>query len=416
MNAFIRYRYSLITILIILSFIIFFTKCINKASDEKGVIKNSRGQQFAGSATCAKCHKTLYDNHVKTAHFNTSGLASRELIKGSFDAGKNTFAYGPGNVVAMEERDSAFYQVEYIFGAEKKVRRVDIVVGSGTMGQSYLTWDHNQLFQLPVTYFGAAKQWSNSPGFPNKIIFDRFITSRCLECHSTFAKTLSPPDIDPEKFDPDQMIYGVDCEKCHGPALEHVEFQSKNPTIKTARYIVNPATLSREQNMDLCTSCHGGRLQKSKPSFEFTTGDTLSHFFNLKTAIPDPNSIDVHGNQNGLLISSKCFSRSTTLTCNTCHNTHENEKGNPALFSQRCMSCHTLEHGNFCKMTDLSSDVLKSNCIDCHMPLKPSRAIAVFLPGGTAPTAAMIRSHLISIYPDETNRILDLIKKKQKSK
>ena len=162
--------------------------------------------------------------------------------------------------------------------------------------------------------------------------------------------------------------------------------------------------------MDLCSSCHGGRLFKTRPSFEFTVGDTLSHFFKLDTVAPDPATIDVHGNQNGLLRASKCFRMSETLTCNTCHNTHETERGNTALFSRHCISCHNSGHQVLCKLTDKVGPAIKNNCVDCHMPLIPSRKIAVYLPGSNAPTAALIRSHLISIYPDETNRVLDFMK------
>ena len=54
---------------------------------------------------------------------------------------------------------------------------------------------------------------------------------------------------------------------------------------------------------------------------------------------------------------------------------------------------------------------INTNCVDCHMPLKPSKAIAVQLLGGTTPIAALIRSHFISIYPDETKKILAAMKK-----
>ena len=70
------------------------------------------------------------------------------------------------------------------------------------------------------------------------------------------------------------------------------------------------------------------------------------------------------------------------------------------------------EHEDFCKLNDKVGPVIKDNCIDCHMPLTRSRKIAVFLPGDKAPTAALIRSHLISIYPDETSKVLAYIKKK----
>jgi hypothetical protein len=412
MNAISTYRYAVLIILGFVSFILIFTKCINKSSAGEQVIGNVKGQRFAGSAACASCHRDIYEKHRKTPHFLTSVKATAKNIKGSFSPGKNTVRYSYSDLVAMEKRDGSFYQVEYRSGAEKNAQRMDIVIGSGIMGQSYLYWMQDHLYQLPVSYFGSVNRWANSPAFPSSVVYSRFITSRCLECHSTFAKTLSPPDVDPEKFDAGQMIYGVDCEKCHGPAAEHVEFQTADPAEKTAKFIVNPARLSRQQNMDLCSSCHGGRLFKTRPSFEFTVGDTLSNYFDLDPIPPDPNNIDVHGNQNGLLRASNCFRVSATLTCNTCHNTHETERGKTALFSQRCMNCHNEEHGSFCTMNRLPAEELKKNCIDCHMPLYPSQKISVILEGEKAPTAALIRSHYINVYPGETNKILRYLEKK----
>jgi len=261
---------------------------------------------------------------------------------------------------------------------------------------------------MPITYYTAANQWSNSPGFPNKVVLNRPITSRCLECHTTYAETISAPGKEPEEFDHDRILFGVDCEKCHGPAAQHVEFQTKNPNDKTGKYIVNPASLTRQQNIDLCALCHGGTKAKTRPSFEFTVGDTLSNFFvlgDLKTATPNYDNVDVHGNQYGLLAASKCFTMSS-MTCNSCHNTHENERGNIKLFSQRCISCHQADHGKICKMTATMGSAITSNCIDCHMPSKRSQAITLMLPGQNVPTAASVRSHFISIYPDEVKKFV----------
>jgi hypothetical protein len=391
-------------------------RCMNNDSSQKSQNNNTLAHKddfklFAGSATCMTCHKDIYEKHLKTAHFLTSTPAFEKYIKGSFEPGKNTFAFNEFVKVVMEKRDSGLFQVEYVRGVEKRAKRFDMSIGSGTMGQSFLYWMHDQLFQMPITYFTAANTWSNSPGFPNNVYFNRPITSRCLECHSTYAKTISLGGEEPEKFDRQQMILGVDCEKCHGPALEHVTFQSQHPAEKTAKYIINPAKLTRVQSLELCALCHGGRMQKTKASFEFTAGDKLSDFFLVDTMPPDPQNIDVHANQYGLLRASKCFRMTTTLTCNTCHNTHENERGKISVFSQRCMTCHNQEHGTFCKIDSLPIATIKKNCIDCHMPLKSSRNIAVMLPGATTVTAALIRSHYISVYPDETKKVLEYMKK-----
>ena len=349
---------------------------------------------FAGSASCKNCHVDIYNSQIHTAHFLTSAITSDSTVKGSFAMGSNGFAFSQSVVVKMEKRNDGFYQVEYGDGQEKKAKRMDIVVGSGTMGQSSLSWQNSHLFQMPITYFAAADQWSNSPGFPDRVVFNRVITSRCLECHTTFAKVISEENKAPEEYDSSKFIYGVTCEKCHGPAAKHVAFQSAHPNDTTAKFIVNPATFTRQQKLDLCALCHGGRLQKTQPSFSFTSGKSLEDYFLVDTFPPHPDRIDVHGNQYGLLRASKCF-RSSDMTCNTCHDTHKNERGQLAVFSQRCMNCHNdLNAIGGVTHRRLGGQV-KTNCIDCHMELKPSKAIAVFLNGDKMPTAANIRSHFI---------------------
>ncbi len=413
MNNIIKYR-SLVFIFVgMLLCTFFFTKCINNEKDKADGQVMTNHASFAGSASCVNCHKKIYDSHMSTAHFLTSATADEKNIRGSFETGNNTFEYFNGDKVAMEKRANGFYQVAYINNIEKKSERFDMVIGSGTKGQTFASWTNNNLFQLPITYFTSASRWCNSPGYPNKIAFNRPITSRCLECHSTFAEKISAPGIEPEAFNKGTVIMGVDCERCHGPAAKHVEFQTRNPKETTAKFIINPANFSRRQSLDLCALCHGGRLQKTKPSFEFTAGDRLADYFLMDTVSKDVNSIDVHGNQYGLLKASKCFLKSKTMTCNTCHITHENEKEKSQVFSQRCMSCHHDKHADavVCKMTATAGDEINKNCVQCHMPEQPSMAIAVMLQGETMPTPALMHTHLIKIYPNETKKILAFIKK-----
>jgi hypothetical protein len=416
MKKFIDYKRSLLVIFLIVSCIFVLIQCINDG-DKKNeqVAKNTSTtderkvnfKQFAGAATCITCHKNIYESFVHTSHFLTSQSASKKYIKGSFEKGKNIFPFNDHLYVSMEERDSGLYQVAWLKGEEKVARRFDIVTGSGAKGQTYLSWRKDHLFQLPISFFTAANKWANSPGYdPEKVIYNRPVTSRCLECHSTYFNVISPPGKEPEEYDPNQILFGVECEKCQGPGAKHVEYETKNPKDPIGKFIINPSKFSRQQNLDLCGLCHGGRLQKTKPSFEFTAGDTLSDYFVPSTAGPSTKEIDVHGNQLGLLKESKCFQMSTTMTCITCHNTHENERGKVEIFSQRCMACHNKEHSTFCKIDPSSVSSITSNCIDCHMPKQASLSVALLLPGNIEPTAALIHTHLIKVYPEETKKFI----------
>jgi hypothetical protein len=408
MNSIVPYRPSVLVILVLTGCIFLLTKCINEESRNTTTKSTPDRSDFAGSAACANCHKNIYAAHTHTAHFLTSRPATLAAIRGSFGLEDNSFQYDSGVVVTMERTDSGLYQVGEVKGNRTVARRFDMIIGSASKGQTYITRSSNNLFQLPVSWFTAARKWSNSPGFPiHAPLFDRAITARCLECHVTFAQTISARGKEPEEFDVDNIIYGVDCERCHGPGAKHAAFHTQHLAAKKAQFILDPASFTRQQSLDLCTLCHGGRMRSILSPFSFRAGDDLGTYFSVDTVSPPPVSIDVHGNQYGLLRASKCFRVSGTLTCVTCHNTHTNERGNIAAFSQRCAGCHNSAHGKVCGMTGSIGPAITSNCIDCHMPLQASRSITLLLPGNTTPTAALIRSHRIAIYPRSEAKIRD---------
>jgi hypothetical protein len=411
----IKYRRSSFVLISIVCIIFILARCVSAEKKPKPTEEAITFASYTTAEKCVSCHKEIYESHLKTAHYLTGQPAEEKFIKGSFEEGKNAYSYSPLILLSMQKRDSGFYQVAYFKGEEKKAMRFDMVIGSGVMGQSFLTWRNNKLYQLPITYFTAADQWSNSPGFPNdKVMIDRPATARCMECHISYAEGISGSPLEPVEFDRNKIIYGIDCQKCHGPAAKHVEYQTQHPAEKTAKYIVNPSKLSRSKQIDICALCHGGNIQKTKPSFEFTAGKNLSEYFTIDTVsnyVLNSSNVDVHGNQVGLLKASKCFRMSSSMTCSTCHNTHQNERGKAALFSQRCMSCHNLSDEKLKTPAHLQVAVIEKNCIDCHMPAQPSKSIAVFLQGEETPKASLLRSHFISIYPDEIKKHLNKISK-----
>ncbi|MBL7702517.1 MAG: hypothetical protein JNM14_09715 [Ferruginibacter sp.] len=398
---------SVLVILGLAASVFILVQCMDKGREAEEPVSFAA---YAGAEKCASCHKEVYEKHLQTAHYLTGQPATENFITGRFSENSNGYYYTPDILVKMQKRDSGLYQVIYYRGEEKMAIRKDIVIGSGVMGQSFLNWRNDRLFQMPVTYFTAAAQWSNSPGFPaERVMTDRPITSRCLECHVTYAEGSGGDTLEPINFAKDKMIYGVSCEKCHGPAAKHVAFQTSNPEVKTAKYVVNPAKLNRQQQLDVCAVCHGGKMQKLKPSFQFTPGKNLADYFRMDQ-VQDVSlaggEVEVHGNQYGLLRKSKCFTASK-MTCSSCHNTHENERGKTEVYVSKCMSCHPAGSATFKTATHVQVKAVETECINCHMPALESRAIAVHLQGEEKPRAALVRSHFIGTYPDVTKKILN---------
>ena len=88
-------------------------------------------------------------------------------------------------------------------------------------------------------------------------------------------------------------------------------------------------SLPRERKLDVCGVCHSGNKSPMlRSTFGFVPGDTLANYKlpEMVGAI-DTGHLDVHGNQIQLLQSSKCFMGSK-LDCQTCHDTHQNQRGN----------------------------------------------------------------------------------------
>lgn len=372
--------------------------------------KSTEEKKFAGSASCAGCHKDIYESHIKTAHYLDSRPAAKQFIKGSFDDGKNKFVYNKWMEVKLEEKENSFFQTAFINGVETESKPFDIVIGSGRKGQTYLYWNENKLYQLPVSFYTPLNNWCNSPGYSNNYIkFDRIIPAQCLECHGTYAQSATDADNQPY-FDKTQIIYGIDCERCHGPAAEHVSFYTLNPQEKIAKYIINAKLLNRQQRLDACALCHSGFRKTIQPAFAFNVGDKLDEFSQARYNPDSVSTLDVHGNQYGLLMSSKCFINSQ-MDCSSCHNVHENEAGNTAMFSQKCIACHTTTtHASLALPAD-KKEIFNSNCTDCHMPMLPSKKIILYVAHAGKAVPDLVRTHRISIYPQETKIFLQKIKK-----
>jgi len=362
-------------------------------------IRNIYGEAFAGSEACRSCHRAIYDSFMATAHFHDSRPATAATIKGSFRSDSNRFVYGRDIEVRMERRDSGFYQV-----ATHRSEAFGVVIGSGRRGQSYLYWSGEKLYQLPVSYFTPLHVWVNSPGFTaDSPVFGRRVPAQCLECHATQAtRVVNPSKEYGDFFDSTKIVYGITCERCHGPGARHIAFHQENPGQHAGVYILNAGRLSRRQQLDACALCHSGSRYPLKPAFTFRVGDSLDEFSQAKYTPTAVSTLDVHGNQYGLLTASKCF-RFSDITCGTCHAVHQRQENDLKAYSMRCMNCHNGKDHPSCTMPATKGLVLADNCIDCHMPVLPSQRIRLEL-SNTADTgrvvANLVRTHRIAVYPD----------------
>ena len=400
--------------LLVISLIMVLISCFSRCLHGVG-FNDPRGGQYAGAAACINCHRDISGSYMHSNHYRTSAVTDHDHLKKLMGSSGDRFYFADSSYIHIAERGNAFFQSYFVNGKEDITRKFDIAFGSGEKAQTYGYWKENQLYQLPLTYFTSGKTWANSPGFPaSHARFGRVIESRCFECHASYIDkeleqtgTLAVS----ENLDKSSIIYGIDCERCHGPALQHVKFQQENPSVKTAKYIVPIRSLSRQRQLDVCGVCHAGNDQSTQRSvFGFLPGDTLSNFYYPDFGMGNGEP-DVHGKQLQLLETSKCFIKSG-MTCTTCHDVHEPEgnkmgvfqEGNKmAVFVSKCMDCHqqsvhaaTVIKENEQRKRDFN--LVDLNCIDCHMPLQTSKTIYFDNGGGLKNISYMLRTHKIAIY------------------
>jgi hypothetical protein len=364
--------------------------------------------KYAGDPACLSCHRDQGTSYVHTSHHLTSQPANKDSILGSFHEGSNvlmiadpaTASDNPGLYFKMEARANGFYQTA-VAGwpgqLQKRSERMDVVIGSGVRGQSYLYWHGDRLYELPVSYWSDGGRWINSPGFKDGTMsFSRAVIPRCLECHATFIQARSPDPLS-NQYEPASLVTGIACERCHGPGEAHIALHQAKKTAAASdlapEAILNPASFSRDRQVDLCALCHNGiRSEELVPAFSYTPGKPLDAY--LHPAEGDLAAHpDVHGNQVGLLQKSRCYVSSPNMSCSTCHDVHQPERA-AAAYSDRCLTCHRVES---CGMSKTMGHKIAENCIDCHMPVESTNAIASETAGQVI--RPKMRNHWIKVYP-----------------
>jgi Cytochrome c554 and c-prime len=363
--------------------------------------------KYAGDAACLSCHREQSNSYLHTAHHLTSQPATKDSILGSFHDGSNvlmiadpkTAGDNPGLYFKMEARANGFFQTAVAgWPGQLKTRseRMEVAIGSGVRGQSYLYWHGDRLFELPVSYWSDGARWINSPGYKDRTMnFSRAVIPRCLECHATFIEPRSP-DPQTNEYDKASLALGIFCERCHGPAATHIALhQAKGPAAVSPSEdtILNPAKFARDRQVELCALCHNGiRSEELVPAFSYQPGKALDSYLH-----PSEGEVaahpDVHGNQVGLLQKSRCYLSSPKMSCSTCHDVHQPERP-AAAYSDRCLTCHQVES---CGMAKTMGRKIAENCIDCHMPVEPTNAIVSTTAGQVI--RPKMRNHWIKIYP-----------------
>ncbi len=342
---------------------------------------------YVGDAECARCHPALAKSYHAHPMGRSAEYVSRSAPVEKYDSsGRATFSAGPFDLEVEKSAEGVRHRIR-VRGSNpipvpEVVLPVEVAIGSGTRGRSYLTVDRGSVWQTPVSWFGPDQKWDLSPGFRLGKTVRRSIGSGCLYCHVDRVEPISGAENRyREPFFPAQAAIG--CERCHGPGALHVAERSRTPDAPgTDTSIVNPRHLSAALQLAICEQCH---LQgeervnrRGRDAFEFRPGLPFEQFVSVYVRHPDIAEAHRSVGQFEQMEQSQCFSRSSgRLTCTTCHDPHRAPApmDRDAHYRQRCLTCHELPGTRGCSLPVPDRQAKNDSCIACHMPKAASANI-----------------------------------------
>ena len=262
-------------------------------------------------------------------------------------------------------------------------QRIDYVMGSGNHARTYLhRTARGTLIELPLGWYGEKQGYfAMNPGFDTphpktrrKIDYD------CMSCHNASPRIPDGHELPgAEPVSTSTLPAGIDCQRCHGAGAAHVVAAStKGAGQKAIRpSIVNPARLPPERRAEICLQCHLETTSSSlpgiirrfdRPPFSWNPAEPLSSFqlfFDHFPGLGRDDKFEIVSSAYRMR-QSPCFLKSSTLTCTTCHNPHQAQRGEAAMqrYEAACRSCHSALDA----FTSTGKHPPGSNCVECHMP------------------------------------------------
>jgi nitrate/TMAO reductase-like tetraheme cytochrome c subunit len=353
---------------------------------------------FAGSASCAQCHRTESDAWRGSQHAAAMQVATPQSVLGNFANARFTNA---SVAYAFTRRgDTSFvntvgptgarmdFPVRYTFGVSPLQQY--LVELTGGKVQALLTaWDARPAAD------GGQRWFSLSPG-AEAAHTDRFHwTGRqynwnymCADCHSTAVRKEYLPAAD--SFHTTFSEINVACEACHGPAAEHVSW-AKYPRLlrsllwrddrlpaqlterRGAQWIRDssaaiahrsvPRTTDRE--IETCAQCHARRNHIADG---YTAGKPFLDYYTPLPLLPGMYYPDGQQREEVYTVASFQQSRmyAAGVTCSDCHNPHTGKTRLPG--NQVCAQCHSPAKYDTSAHHFHRAGGAGAQCVSCHMP------------------------------------------------
>ena len=350
---------------------------------------------FVGGKECISCHQREYELWKSSNHDNAMDIATDSTVLGNFN---NVEVELNGKKHKFYKRDGKFFVYTNGIGGKMTEFQITHTFGIRPLQQYLIPFEKGKYQCLPIAWDTNKKRWFDMAGMvyqPEDLKPESWFywtnqsqnwNGMCAECHSTNLQ--KNYDLEKDSFNTTWSDIDVNCEACHGPGSEHLDW-AKLP--EGARdydgnmgLILKTSGTTSKQYIEACAPCHSRRTSFG-PNYH-----TESEYFNNHR--PQNISPPLYYSDGQILDEVYEFASFTQskmymndVKCSDCHDSHSLKfkfEGN-AL----CTQCHraeefdTYQH-HFHKYKNETGTPVKNKfgetspvgdgalCVNCHMPGK----------------------------------------------
>ena len=349
--------------------------------------------EFVGGKECVSCHQREYNLWKDSDHDKAMDVATDSSVVGNFD---NAEFFYNGKTHKFYKRDDKFFV--YTEGPNGEMQELQITHTFGVRPlQQYLIPFENGKYQcLPIAWDTEKREWYH---LFEHVYADQNITptnwlywtnqgqnwnGMCAECHSTNLN--KNYDIENDAFNTTWSDININCEACHGPGSEHIDWAQLPEMARSydnnMGLVIKTSGTTSKQFVEACAPCHSRRS-----SLGVNDHTTIKYFENHLPQLPLPPNYFIDGQileevyVYGSFTQSEMYMKD--VICSDCHDSHsiEFKFEDNAL----CTQCHltdeydTYDH-HFHKykgeggepVIDKFGDKIEVGegalCRTCHMP------------------------------------------------
>jgi tetratricopeptide (TPR) repeat protein len=307
--------------------------------------------QFVGGKECISCHQREYNLWKGSDHDNAMDLANDSTVLGDFNNKEVSFR---GKQHKFYKRDGKFFV--FTEGPAGKMGEYPITHTFGVLPlQQYLVPFENGKYQcLPIAWDTEKNEWYH---LFDKVYANENITptnwlywtnqgqnwnGMCAECHSTNLN--KNYNLENDAFNTTWVDIDVNCEACHGPGSEHLEWAKLPPMARSYDdnfgLVLKTSRTTSKQFVEACAPCHARRT-----SLGVNDHTTAEFYQNHMLQLPAPPNYFIDGQILEEVYVFGSFTQSEMymkdVICSDCHDSHSIKfKFEDNLL---CTQCHRAE-------------------------------------------------------------------------